>query len=234
VFNLRSRRPLSFSKHTDSHFIPVSTTDFSWRCWVTVHHFIVRPQDLSDVAATNADRESREWYPKTKFIADNLKEKGKTNLAGEGHKWSHKTHIADILEEIRKTKLIAEGDPVMTFTTGTSFLTSMASTATPDTEHPCLLNATIFEDCMDSNGEDLSACVDCFVQAYTDFADGTNTCLDMQESGFCGDMADCASGACNDDCTAELIDMTACFLHYDGCDLYLFDSECLESPLTGI
>jgi hypothetical protein len=82
----------------------------SWLWWVTTAiDIILTPQALSDVTTTDAGREGGEWYPKTKFIADILKENGKTKLLSKGHRWYHKTLNANILGENDKTKLVGEG-----------------------------------------------------------------------------------------------------------------------------
>ena len=223
-------RPLSFSKHTHSHFISVSTSYFScldsWWCWVTVHDVILPPQDLSDVAATNANRDSREWHPKTKFIADIPKGKGETNLAGKGHMLYHKMLIADILKKNDKIKFIAEGHDQYhkTKEVGVFMPTFMG-----DTEHPCDAYATSFGDCMSSEeSDDVEGCVDCFNEAFVDFEDRTNLCTDMEEEDFCSDLVNCAVGPCMNDCLEEIVAMANGIIYYDGCTNYEFRDECFS------
>jgi hypothetical protein len=105
---------------------------------------------LSDVAATNADHESHEWHPKTKFIADILKGKGKTDLVGKGHKLYYKTLIADILKENDKTKLISEGHKQyhMTKEVG-GFMPAFME----DKENPCMAIVEAAAVCLISEGQ---------------------------------------------------------------------------------
>ena len=67
----------------------ITLTD-SWLWWVSAIAIILTPQALSDVAATDADREGHEGYHKTKFISDILKENGKTKLVGKDRMWYQK------------------------------------------------------------------------------------------------------------------------------------------------
>jgi hypothetical protein len=156
---------------------------------------------LSDVATTNADRESHEWHPKTKFIADNLKGKGKTDLAGEGHKLYHKMRIADILEENDNTKLGNYCDPA----------------------------AVILGDCLRSWGEIetyVEMCFGCLDAAWNQVAVGT-LCLDLKEVGYCDDQQICWSTKCHGWCASEVNDYLDCVVTDAGCTDSEFWTECI-------
>ena len=197
---------LSLSPNTQSLTSYPSPTSYCsrldyWWCWVTVHDVILPPQDLSDVAATNADRESHDWHPKTKFNADNLKGKGKTDLAGKGHKLYHETLITNILEENDNTKLGNYCDPA----------------------------AVILGDCLRSAGEIeiyVETCFGCLDAAWNDVDVGT-PCLDLQEVGYCDDIQTCWETKCHMNCAAETNDFLDCIVTNAGCTDSEFWNVCI-------
>jgi hypothetical protein len=219
-----------------------------------VHDVFLPPQNLSDVAATNADHESHEWHPKTKFNADNLKGKGNTNLASKGHKLYHKALITNILTENDKTKLIAEGHDQYTkliadilMDIGKTKLiaeghkqyhkTKVDGGFMPafmeDKENPYPGCDPVFEDtaaCLVNEGEGenyIEVCAACLFEAWYGIAAGTY-CSDLQEVGFCADVGNCLVDSCNQICTTEWLYVMDCVIFYDGCTESQFESECFS------
>ncbi len=134
---------------------------------------------MSDVAATNADHESHEWHPKTKFIADILKGKGETDLVGKGHKLYHKMLIADILKENDKTKLISEGHKQYHTTKEVGgFMPAFME----DKENPCMAIVEAAAVCLISEGqsedEDIEICSKCLGEPWNDNEEG-ESCLNL-------------------------------------------------------
>jgi hypothetical protein len=190
---------------------------------------------LSDVTTTDANREGGEWYPKTKFIADILKENGETKLAGI----NHKTLIADINNENDKTQLIGEDHKQYH---KTEEVGRLMPAFVKETEHPCQAYANTFSDCMRSDkytGEysevAIEACFDCINEAWDDVEVGT-VCLDLREVGFCHDLYTCSKTKCTPNgfttsskpplCWNDTENMVNCILDYDGCDGNVYESEC--------
>jgi hypothetical protein len=137
---------------------------------------ILTPQALSDVAATDADREGHEGYHKTKFIADILKENGKTKLVGKDHMWYHKTLITDILKENEKTNLVGDG---CNWYHKTKLIAGIHKAVSDEDDgdddycdDPCIYFGQVFGDCLRSNGEsddvvdDCADCIDGAVASY--------------------------------------------------------------------
>ena len=186
---------------------------------LTVHDVILPPQNLSDAAATNADRVSREWYPQTKFITDIIKGKGETDLVGVGHKLFHKTLIADINNENDKTKLIGEGHRQY-FKTKSAFMENAQNSCNPV--------GVLLGDCLGSAGEIdiyVDTCFCCLNTAYNDVQAGT-LCTDLYEVGFCDDFNTCYATNCHYNCKGELDNLMNCVITYDGCDGAEFWTEC--------
>jgi hypothetical protein len=188
----------------------------SWLWWVnTAIDIILTPQAFPDVTTTDANREGGEWYPKTKFIANILKENSETKLVGI----NHKTLIADINNENDKTKLIGEGRRQY-FKTKSAFM--------ENAENYCDPVGVLLGDCLRSYGEIdiyVDMCFGCLNTAYNDIQAGT-LCTDLYEVGFCDDFYTCYATNCHYNCKAELDNLMNCVITNHGCDGAQFWTEC--------
>jgi hypothetical protein len=163
---------------------------------------------LSDVAATGADREGREWYPKTKFIANILMENGETKLVGEGRNWSHKTKkISGIIKETDKTMLINKGE---------------------QTHNDCEEEYENFFDCLDNDIED--DCADCINHFLEESDDHPFSCDEMADEGFCNDIYNCWDDECHKDCGSEVVEAVTCYFeHNTDCHDEEYEEQCTDS-----
>ena len=180
---------------------------------------------MSGVAATVADREVGEWYPRTKFIADFLKENGETKLVGEGRMWYHKTLNANNLRENDKTKLAGEGHKQYHKADEVGW----SPNPNPNPDQPCIDEVTAYVDCMGYAGvseDEISACMVCLDEAIKE--DKGNFCVDMEENGYCLAVATCEANECNNECTVEINTAQTCIAYYNGCVGNEFESECLS------
>ena len=182
---------------------------------------------MSDVTA---DREGREWYHQTKFIADILKENGKTKPGSEGRKWYHNTKfITDVLKENARTKLVDEGHKQY----HKNKLIAIhkddfnEDNGNEDDESPCQEEYDKIYSCLTSEGmteADQEACGNCLIEATEKTFDDVR-CYEMEEKGFCGDVATCANDVCGNDCSDEVHAAVSCMTNATWCGGY--DSECL-------
>jgi len=186
---------------------------------------------LSDVTTTDADREGREWFHQTKFIADVIKGNAKTKLIGQGHKQYHKTKfITDILKDNSKAKLIGEGHKQYHKTKLIAIRKEDfdEDDGDDDDEEPlCPEEINEMYYCMASEGmteADQEACGNCLVEAY-DYAEEA-WCTEMEEKGFCDAVATCANDVCGNDCSDEVHAAVSCLTNATWCGGY--ESECLS------
>jgi len=212
----------------------------SWLWWVRVIVIILTPQALSDVAATNADREGREGYHKTKFIADILKENGETKLAGKDRMWYHKMLITDILEENEKTNLVGDGCNRYHKTKLIAGIHKAVSDERwgrarcrshhddgDDCDDPCIYFGQVLGDCLRSNGEsddEVDDCADCIDGAMASY-NGT-ICGELEEAGK--DVQSCADDACHNDCSDVMHVYVACYVNCWSCEGPAYNDECLS------
>ena len=214
--------------HTLNSFMS-PTTYFShsksWLWWVTTAiDIILTPQALS----TDADRKGGEWYPNTKFIADILKENGKTKLVGEGLMWYCKTLNANILRENDKTKLVGVGLKLQT--TPVPFDPNHTPDNNPASD-PCYGYLETAVNCMRSekmSDDEILACYSCLDEAWNKHAGAGTKCDNLKEVGYCNDVFSCEAKQCNNECTDEINTNEACLSDNNGCNGYYFESECLS------
>ena len=218
----------------------ITLTD-SWLWWVSAIAIILTPQALSDVAATDADREGHEGYHKTKFISDILKENGKTKLVGKDRMWYHKTLITDILEESEKTNLVGDGCNRYHKTKLIAGIHKAVSDERwgrgrtrshrdddDDCDDPCIYFGQVLGDCLRSNGEsddEVDDCADCIDGAMASY-NGT-ICGELEEVGFCQDVQSCADDACHNDCSDEMHVYVACYVNW-SCKGPAYNDECIS------
>ena len=183
---------------------------------------------MSDVTA---DREGREWYHQTKFIADILKENGKTKPVSEGRKWYHKTKfITDVLKENARTKLVDEGHKQYHKTKLIAIHKDDfdEDDGDDDDESPCQEEVTEIYSCLASEGMTVAeqeACGNCLNEASEKEKNDNVRCYEMEEKGFCDDVATCANDVCGNDCSDEVHAAVSCMTNATWCGGY--DSECL-------
>jgi hypothetical protein len=95
-----------------------------------------------------------------------------------------------------------------------------------DDEYPCQEEVDEMYSCMASKGmteADQEACSNCLNEAYKNAGDVF--CYEMEEKGFCDDVATCASDVCGNDCSDEVHATMSCWTNATWCSGY--DSECL-------
>ena len=97
---------------------------------------------------------------------------------------------------------------------------------------PCDTFAVKFSDCLQSEGEsviEVVACFDCLSHAWVSKLEDGYTCADLKEIGYCDAIEDCAVGACNNQCSAELNDVEECIITYDRCNNEdYYRDECID------
>jgi hypothetical protein len=178
----------------------------------------------------DADSEGREWYPKTKFLSDILKENRETKLIGEGRKHYHKTklivgtHKVDFLNNIKGQSYDDGNDD--------------GNDENCPEQHPCNDFGLRLGDCMTSVylfHKKIDDVIECLVEALGNIPYGT-FCNSLTELGFCDAVSNCEPFPVNTSqgkgpdwsCSAEMHQLAACIIFHDGCWDFDYNSKCLS------
>jgi hypothetical protein len=85
---------------------------------------------------------------------------------------------------------------------------------------PCNTYAVKLSDCLLSKGEsdkNVVACFACLGKVYESHLIDGYMCADLKEIDYCDAVEDCAVGACNNFCSADLNDVEESVTSFDGC-----------------